>query len=136
MNKNIEESFIRIDEITLTLDEDESALDLKIVKILGINIRELARYNIVKRAIDSRKKENILFVYSLDVLLSDPQKYLSRPKQLVLKTKKMARRHKVRWVKPYVYEIKKASSECAYQRHLHHNLQLLHFFLQYMLMML
>lgn len=108
MKKNVKNNFIRIDEIFLTLDEEEDALGLKIVKILGVDEKEIVRYSIAKRAIDSRKKENIFFVYSVNVELKNPQNYLSRQKRLSSTLKKKALRHKVRWQEPYVYKIKKA----------------------------
>ncbi|MDD3375073.1 MAG: NAD(P)/FAD-dependent oxidoreductase [Candidatus Omnitrophica bacterium] len=109
MNKNLENSLIRIDEILLALDEKESLLGDKISKILGINEKEILRYSLVRRAVDSRKKENISFVYSVDVEIKNPQNYLSRQKRLSSTLRKKALRHKVRWHKPYDYKIKKVA---------------------------
>ncbi len=113
MNKNLENNFIRIDEILLTLDEEESVLAVKIAKILGVNEKEIVRYGIARRAVDSRKKENIFFVYSVNVELRNPQNYLSRQRRFSSTMKKKALRHKVRWQEPYVYEIKKAVPDCS-----------------------
>jgi len=107
MNKNLDNKFIRIDEIILTLDDEESFLSVKIAEILGVNKDEIVHYDIVKRAIDSRKKENILIVYSVSVKLKDPKSYLSRQMRLSQTLKKIKLRHKARWQKPYVYEITK-----------------------------
>ena len=82
MNKNLGNSFIRIDEILLTLDDEESVLGGKIAKILGVYEKEIVCYAVSKRAIDSRKKENIFFVYSVNVELKNPQNYVSRQKRL------------------------------------------------------
>ena len=115
MNKKLENNFIRIDEILLTLHDKESALAGKSAKILGIKEKEIIRCSIAKRAIDSRKKENILFVYSVNVEIKDPQGYLSRQKRLSATMKKRARRHNVRWQKPYIYEVKKVAVDCSHR---------------------
>ena len=115
MNKNLENNFIRIDEILLALDDEENVLAAKIAKILGVNEKEIVRYCIAKRAIDSRNKENIFFVYSVDVEIKNPRNYLSRQRRLSSMMKKKALRHKVRWQKPYVYEIKKAVSDYSHR---------------------
>lgn len=115
MNKNLENNFIRIDEILLTLDDEESVLAEKIAKILGVNEKEIVRYSIAKRAVDSRKKGNIFFVYSVNVELENPQNYLSRQRRFSSTSRKSALRHKVRWQKPTVYEIKKIGSNYSHR---------------------
>ncbi|MDP8266569.1 MAG: NAD(P)-binding protein [Candidatus Aceula meridiana] len=115
MKKKSENNFIRIDEILLTLDEKESVLSSKIAKILGVYEKDILRFHIAKRAIDSRKKENIFFVYSVNVELKNPQNYLSRQRRLSSTLKKKALRHKVRWLAPYVYEGKKPKSDCLHR---------------------
>lgn len=115
MNKNLENSFITIDEILLTLDDEEGVLKGRIAKILGVAEKEIVRYRIVRRAIDSRKKEDILLVYSVNVELKDLQNYLSRQRRLSSTLKKKALRHKVRLAKLYVYEIKKIAADCSHR---------------------
>ena len=110
MNKNVAHNVIRIDEIVLTLDESEDTLAGKIAGILGVGEKDIVHYAIARRAIDSRKKENILCVYSVTVKLKDPQSYLSRQKRFSSTLKKKVLRHKVRWQKPYAYDIKQAAS--------------------------
>jgi uncharacterized FAD-dependent dehydrogenase len=102
--------FIRIDEIPLTLEQDESALEGKILKILEVNALDISRHFIIKRAVDSRKKDNILLVYSVGVYLGNPQKYLSKKNQSRRSTKKKTLKHKIRLQAPYVYEIKKVAA--------------------------
>lgn len=85
---------IRIEEIALQLNENEDLLKSKILKILAINESEILSYSIVKKAIDSRKKD-ILFVYSVDVKVKD-----------VKKIKKWDKRHRTRIHEPFVYEEK------------------------------
>ncbi|MBT3393626.1 MAG: hypothetical protein HN411_00755 [Waddliaceae bacterium] len=94
---------IRIDEIDLKLEESESVLSEKIAEILGISRCEIIDYVVVKRAVDSRDKRKIQFVYSVDVKLSDPEKYFS---EILLRDKGKVLRHRVRLQPPYEYEIK------------------------------
>jgi uncharacterized FAD-dependent dehydrogenase len=57
--------YIKIEEIKLSLREDEYLLSSKIIKILGIKNEDLLDFKILKKAIDSRNKRDILFVYSV-----------------------------------------------------------------------
>ena len=109
MNSESKNDFIRIDEIALTLDQKESILESKIIKILEINVNDIIRHFIIKRAVDSRKKDNILLVYSVGVELKNPQKYLSKKNQSLRSIKKKTLRHKIRLQAPYVYDIQKAN---------------------------
>lgn len=47
---------IRINEIALSLDEDESQLKKKAAKILKINEKYIKKYTIYKKSIDARKR--------------------------------------------------------------------------------
>ncbi|MDP1834066.1 MAG: hypothetical protein Q8L11_04030 [Candidatus Moranbacteria bacterium] len=94
---------IRIDEIILGLEEDEAVLADKITAILGIEDEGILDYEIVKRAIDSRDKKKILFAYSVDVAIKNPENYLAGTSALV---KGKMKRHRVRLQVPYVYLIK------------------------------
>ena len=71
---------IRINQIKLPIDHDQAALDKKIKKVLH-NI-EYKEYKIVKRSIDARKKEELSYVYAVDVILSKNQedKFLKKNK--------------------------------------------------------
>jgi uncharacterized FAD-dependent dehydrogenase len=57
--------YIKIEEIKLSLNENENLLSEKIVTVLGIKKEDLLDFKISKKAIDSRNKRNILFVYSV-----------------------------------------------------------------------
>ena len=61
---------IRINEIKLSLDEDESLLKKKASKILKINEKYITKYTIFKKSIDARKKDDVHFTYSLDVTIA------------------------------------------------------------------
>lgn len=95
---------LRIEEITFKLDEDESQLKNKILNTLWINEKELIFFEIVKKAIDSRNKNNILIVYSVNLDLWNNEDFLNKkhsPKIL-----SNIKRHKIRLIEPFIYEIK------------------------------
>jgi uncharacterized protein len=88
---------IRIEQVTLGLDDNEEILKSKISKILDIPEEEIISYTIAKRNIDSRKRD-ILFVHSLDVEVKD-----------IKAIKKWDKHHRTRIHEPFVYEEKIAS---------------------------
>jgi uncharacterized FAD-dependent dehydrogenase len=98
MHKNL----VRIEEINLSLEEDEFLLAERIVKILGIPEEDVLDYAIVKKAIDSRDKERITLVYSVDVEIKNPENYFFKTSAMV---RGKAKRHRIRLVSPYQYRI-------------------------------
>lgn len=58
-----------VNNVFLTLNDEESKLEYKLVKMLHIQKEDIENYKIIKKAVDARKKQNILFVYSLLVTL-------------------------------------------------------------------
>jgi uncharacterized FAD-dependent dehydrogenase len=91
---------IRIEEISLGIDDSESFLKEQVAIILNITEQEITSLNIVKRAVDSRHKKKILFNYSVDVEVANPD---------IVKVGNA--RHRTRWQEPYNYEIKKANKQ-------------------------
>ncbi len=61
---------IRINEIKLSLDEEETLLKQKAAKILRINEKYIKKISIYKKSIDARKKDDVHFTYSVDVKIS------------------------------------------------------------------
>lgn len=98
MNSN-GNKLIRIEEVTLGIDDDEGILKSKISQILDIPEQEIIRYAVAKKNIDSRQK-NILFVYSLDVEVKDASAI-----------KKWDSRHRTRIYEPFVYQEKAANKK-------------------------
>jgi len=93
---NLEKNkLIRLEEIALTLTENEAILKSKIAKILVVPEKSILEFTIVKKTIDSRKKSNILFVYSVDVKLDN-----------IKSVKKFDIRHRARIIEPFVYQEK------------------------------
>ena len=67
---------LRITNITLSLDSTEDKLIKKTARTLGVHPAAIKRFEIVKKAIDARNKRNIFFVYTLDVEIDSPEKYV------------------------------------------------------------
>ncbi|MDE6124003.1 MAG: hypothetical protein K2G22_02095, partial [Eubacterium sp.] len=86
---------IRINEIKLSLDEEENLLTEKAAKILKINKKYIKSLSIFKKSVDARKKDDVHFTYSIDIAISLDED------QIVSKCKSP----KVSVTKPYVYEI-------------------------------
>lgn len=86
---------IRINEIRLSLDEEETLLIKKAAKILKINEKYIKSCKIFKKSVDARKKDDVHFSYSLDLELTlDEEQIASKCKS-----------QKVQTVKPYIYEL-------------------------------
>jgi hypothetical protein len=98
---------LRLEEIKLTLVDDESVLTDKIVKILQIPKEGIVSYKIVKKSIDSRDKENILFIYSVDVDLKDSNVNI---------LKQNPQKHRAKWAEEYVYDIQKVPEDSKRKR--------------------
>ena len=58
---------IRINQLKLAINQSESMLEPAIRKQLKLAKHHEFDYEIIKRSIDSRKKDNLLYVYSVDV---------------------------------------------------------------------
>ncbi|MDT8715866.1 FAD-dependent oxidoreductase [Clostridium sp. 19966] len=58
---------LRINNITLGLDDDISMLKDKVCKKLRVSNKIIANFKIIKESIDARKKDNIKFNYSVNV---------------------------------------------------------------------
>lgn len=98
---------LRLEEIKLTLHDDESILMSKIQKILLLPKEEILSYRIVKKSVDSRDKGNILFIYSVDVDMKNPNLNLQKPNLL---------KHKAKFVESFVYEIQRVPADAQRKR--------------------
>ncbi|MBQ2842027.1 MAG: hypothetical protein IJE72_03230 [Clostridia bacterium] len=65
---------IKINEIKLSLDSDESALKRAAAKALKCKEDKIKSLQITKKAVDSRKKNNIFFVYNVSVEVDSDEK--------------------------------------------------------------
>jgi uncharacterized FAD-dependent dehydrogenase len=69
---------IRVFEVRLPLEHDETAVRAALVERLGIPGTELLEWRVARRSVDARKKDRVLIVYLLDVRVADPAAVLSR----------------------------------------------------------
>lgn len=71
---------IRVSEIKLSLGKPESLLPKKAAKLLGIPEQEIQQWQIFKKSLDARKKDNIHYVYVIDVVVAEEAKILQKAK--------------------------------------------------------
>lgn len=76
---------IRIRQIKLSLDEDENLLKEKIARKIKIDKNDIKKCKINKKSIDARK-DNINFVYEVDVEIKDEKIILQRKNKDIIKT--------------------------------------------------
>ena len=69
---------LRLTEIKLPLDHSEDDLKAAICQRLGITPAELVRYALFRRGYDARKPSRILFVYTVDVEVSNEAALLKK----------------------------------------------------------
>lgn len=79
---------ITVNEIKLTLDEavnkDLELLSLKrkVYKKTGIRIEDIKKIEIIKKAVDARNRDDILFVYNLDLEVEKEGFYLQKSQKI------------------------------------------------------
>lgn len=61
---------LRLNNLKLPLNHNESALNTAILQLLGLKDEQLLDVSVFKRSYDARKKTNIQLIYQLDITLS------------------------------------------------------------------
>ena len=69
---------IRINNITLGLDDDLNLIKKKVSKKLRVSIDEIKDLKIIKESLDARNKENIKFTYAVEVNHKNEEKLVER----------------------------------------------------------
>ncbi|MBL4933855.1 NAD(P)/FAD-dependent oxidoreductase [Clostridium paridis] len=64
---------IRINNLTLNIEEDNSSLTKKVAKKLGIGVKSLPEIRIIKESIDARKKDSIKLNYCIEVSMENEE---------------------------------------------------------------
>lgn len=64
---------IRINQIKKSLDSHETELLSDCAKRLGVKNEDIKSLRVFRKSVDSRKKDNVFFVYSVDVELKDSE---------------------------------------------------------------
>lgn len=90
---------IRIRDISLPLHHDVNQLPYMAAQLLHISTSEIASLTIARRSIDARKKDNIQFVYTVDVTLKGNERKLLKQN----KNKKITK------YEPYYYKVPKCA---------------------------
>ena len=94
---------ISLQQIILPITHTENELQKKIAEILGLTFSEVCNFTITRRAIDSRKKRQMIyFIYSV-ALTIDKEADILKNKI----ARKNAERHRIAIKEPYIYEIPK-----------------------------
>ena len=65
---------IRINQLTLPVDHGEEAIKKKAAKLLKVDESAIGEIRIVRRSIDARKKPQLLFSYTVDVMLANSKR--------------------------------------------------------------
>ncbi|MEG0013263.1 MAG: hypothetical protein RR324_00430 [Cellulosilyticaceae bacterium] len=73
---------IRVQDIRLTLKEEENILIEKIAKKLKIQTKDILGYTIFKQAVDARRKDDIKLVYTVDVKTTKEKALLKKDPSL------------------------------------------------------
>ena len=96
---------ISIQQITLPITHTEAELFKKVAEILAVDLGEIKDLTITKRAIDSRKKKQMIyFVYSVAVSMANEERAIRN--KIAKKNKK---HYRIEIKEPYIYKIPKIS---------------------------
>ncbi|HWI54952.1 MAG TPA: NAD(P)-binding protein [Desulfobacteria bacterium] len=60
----------RVNEVRVDIDRDGTDISREIAKKISVPVENIVDYKIVRKALDARKKDRLLFVYTVDVTLS------------------------------------------------------------------
>ena len=71
---------IRITQLKLPIEHKKQELYEKTAKLLRVAPSEIKQLKIVKQSVDARKKEQILFIYTIDVEVAKEQQILKKVK--------------------------------------------------------
>ncbi|WP_310605441.1 NAD(P)/FAD-dependent oxidoreductase [Anaerosporobacter sp.] len=71
---------IKINQLKLGIEHSKELLEDKVAKTLKVSKEQIKKYRIAKRSIDARKKNEILYIYSIEVDIADEQKIVARCK--------------------------------------------------------
>jgi len=73
-----ESNMIRITQLKLNINHTKEDLKKQIVKQLKVPEEEIISYSIVKKSIDARKKNEIAYVYNVEVNVTDEDKIIKK----------------------------------------------------------
>lgn len=73
---------IRINQLKLAVDHTKEDLLAKAAKLLRIPVTEIQSYEIIKQSVDARKKEEIHYIYSIDIETKNEEAVIHRAKNV------------------------------------------------------
>ncbi len=73
---------LRLNGVILQADHTQDDLKISAAHVLKIPVKDIISLHIIKRSYDARRKNNILFVYTVDVEISDEEKALKKLKKV------------------------------------------------------
>jgi len=76
---------IQIQQLKLAINHTEMDLKKQILKRLRIKEAQLLSYQITKKSIDARKKPQLMFVYTIEAKVQEPQLIMQRIKDVSIK---------------------------------------------------
>ena len=79
---------IRVSQIKMPLNHKIEDVIARACKKVKVNPSEVAEYEIVKKSIDARKKEQLQYIYSVDLILKGQQKLRVKDKDVTIVEKK------------------------------------------------
>jgi len=91
---------IRINNITLSLDSSEDKLRNKAARVLGVHPQAINRVEIAKKAVDARNKNNVFFVYTLDVDIDGWEKYVGMKNVVAVSVEEAVALPKLKGISP------------------------------------
>ena len=62
---------LRVNQIKIPMNGDSNSITKKTANILGIKLSDIKNLSVMKQSIDARKKQEIYYSYTVDVLLQD-----------------------------------------------------------------
>ena len=71
---------IRINNLSLALEDDINLLKEKAAKKLNISTKDIENFKILRESIDARKKDNIKFNYSVELSCKKEERLVNRCK--------------------------------------------------------
>lgn len=87
---------LRINNVKMPVKHSEKTLRGVVSNLMGVNVNSFKTFEIVGQAIDARNKNNVIYVYSVDVEMENEEKYIN------LKN--------VRFIEKQRYEVKKVEN--------------------------
>ena len=67
---------LKISNIKIPIKHNKEDILTAAAEILGVNKGEITEFKITGQSIDARNKNNVIFVYSVDIVISDEERFL------------------------------------------------------------